>query len=254
MTVRMPARAVLLFAALSVAVSSPGLRAQERDQELKNLQFFSQDVTRDSLIEVMRGFSFALGVRCQYCHTGGDGVSFDGVVFESDEDPDKRKARYMLRLVETLNNSMLPMMADRDEPAYEVSCKTCHRGRPKPVLLTEVLRRTLDEHGRDSTATQYRTLREEVVLDGMFDFGEWEMNVLGERLTSEGRHRDAITIFEINNESYPRSVSIALSLGGLYEEVEDAESAIRYYERVLELAPGNSRAQARLDVLRGGEG
>ena len=221
MKLRMPIGVALMVTALCGAVSSPALRGQEREEELKNLQFFSQDVSRDSLIQVMRGFSFALGVRCQYCHTGGDGISFEGVVFESDEDPDKRKARFMLRMVETLNASMLPMMADRDEPAYEIGCKTCHRGSPKPVLLTDVLRRTLDEHGRDSTVTRYQALREEVAINGMFDFGEWEMNVLAERLTREGRHRDAITIYEINYESYPSSISIVSSLAGLYEEIED---------------------------------
>jgi hypothetical protein len=46
----------------------------------------------------MRHFSFALDVRCQYCHLGGDGVSFDGVVFESDDDPDKVKAKRKTRL------------------------------------------------------------------------------------------------------------------------------------------------------------
>lgn len=234
---------VALFAA-----SAKSARAQE--EGLKNLQFFPPDIARDSLVEVMRGFSFALGVRCQYCHTGGDGVSFEGVVFESDDDPDKRKARYMLRMVETLNHSMLPMMADRDEPGYEIGCKTCHRGQPKPALLSDVLRATLDEHGADSTVARYRTLREEVA-SGMFDFGEWEVNVLGERLAKEGRTRDAIAIYELNYESYPSSVSIVLALGGLYEEAGEVESAIRYYERALELAPGNPRVLTRLEALRG---
>ena len=48
----------------------------------------------------MREFSFALNVRCQYCHTGGDGISFEGVNFASDEKPAKVKARAMLRMVD----------------------------------------------------------------------------------------------------------------------------------------------------------
>ena len=221
-------------------------------QELENLQFFPQDITRDSLVEVMRGFSFALGVRCQYCHVGGDGVSFEGVVFSSDDDPDKRNARFMLRMVETINNSMLPMMADRDAPVSELSCKSCHRGRPKPVLLTEDLRRVLDEDGPEAAVDRYRELREGTLVSGMFDFGEWEMNVLGERLRDEERYRDAIAIYELNVEFYPRSLSIVMALGGLYESVEDSEGAIGYYERALELAPGNGAVQARLEALRGG--
>ena len=221
-------------------------------QELENLQFFPQDITRDSVIEVMRGFSFALGVRCQYCHVGGDGVSFEGVEFASDDDPDKRKTRFMLRMVETLNNSLLPMMADRDVPASEITCKSCHRGRPKPALLTQVLRRVLDEEGADAAVARYREFREQAPMNGMFDFGEWEMNVLGERLRDEERHRDAIAIFELNLEHFASSLSILFELGALYEAIEDVEGAIGYYERVLELSADNERAQARLTELRGG--
>jgi len=233
-----------------LAIASPRAAVAQEDAP-RNLRFFPEDIARDSLIEVMRGFSFALGVRCQYCHVGGDGVSFDGVVFESDDDPDKRKTRFMLRMVETLNRSMLPLMADRDEPAYEIGCKTCHRGRPKPELLTDVIRATLDQQGADSAAVAYRRLRENTGLLGMFDFGEWEMNVLAERLAREGRPRDAIAIYEINSESYPRSTSIALSLGALYEEIGDREAAIRSYETVLRLVPGHARARERLEALRG---
>lgn len=222
-----------------------------QDQGLENLQFFPEDLARDSLIQVMRGFSFALGVRCQYCHIGGDGVSFEGVDFASDEDPDKRKARFMLRIVETLNHSMLPLLADRDTPSSEIGCKTCHRGSPKPALLTDVLRATLDEHGPDSTAARYTALREQTALSGMYDFGEWEMNVLAERLTREGRHRDAITIYEINLEQYPSSIAIVHALGRLHETVDEIERAVEYYERVLELSPGHPQATARLEALRG---
>lgn len=246
------ARPVLALLAVITSFAAPGaLSAQDRP--LVNLQHFSPEIGRDSLIQVMRGFSFALGVRCQYCHVGGDGSSFEGVEFESDDDPDKRKARYMLRMVETLNRSMLPLMADRDEPSAEMSCKTCHRGRPKPALLTEVLRSTLDESGADSAQATYRSLRESTAMSGMYDFGEWEMNVLAERLEREGRERDAIAIYEVNRESHPNSLSIELSLGGLYEVVEDLDSAISAYERALALAPGNQRAEARLAALRGGD-
>lgn len=217
-----------------------------------NLQYFSEDISRDSLVGVMREFSFALGVRCQYCHVGGDGVSFEGVVFESDEDPDKRKARYMLRLVDTLNRSMLPMMADRDEPVTAVECKTCHRGLPKPTLLKHELRATLDEHGADSMAVQYRRLRETRMARGYFDFGEWETNTLAESLGAEGRYQDAIAVYEVNLEFHPESVSILSALGQLHEELGDTDGAVRYYERVLEVSPANRQALARLEALRGG--
>ena len=47
----------------------------------RNLQYFPKDIKRDELILRMREFSFALSVRCQHCHAGGDGISFEGVDF-----------------------------------------------------------------------------------------------------------------------------------------------------------------------------
>ena len=60
-------------------VATPLSRAAPQiPEKFENLQFFPKDIARDSLINIMRGFSFALGVRCQHCHTGGDGISFEG--------------------------------------------------------------------------------------------------------------------------------------------------------------------------------
>ena len=216
-----------------------------------NLQVLPEDISRDSLIQIMRGFSFALGVRCQYCHVGGDGISFEGVEFHKDEDEDKRKARFMLRMVETLNRYVLPMTPERDEPPVTLECKTCHRGLARPLLLKQDLLLVTHEVGVDSAAQRYRQLREEFALSGSYDFGEWETNEVAEQLTAEGRIRDAIAIYELNAEFYPESVSITASLAGLYEREGDVEAAIRSYERVLELRPGHRGAQARLEALRG---
>ena len=62
---------------------------------------------------------------------------------------------------------------------------------------------------------------------GMFDFGEWEVNVLAERLQREGREADAIAVYELNADHHPESLSIQFSLGALYESQGDIESAIR---------------------------
>jgi hypothetical protein len=66
-------RIVLLGTVLIAATSA----AAQMPQKLENLQYFPKDISRERLTERMREFSFALGVRCQYCHTGGDGISFD---------------------------------------------------------------------------------------------------------------------------------------------------------------------------------
>jgi tetratricopeptide (TPR) repeat protein len=80
----------------------------------------------------------------------------------------------------------------------------------------------------------------------------WETNTLAEELADQGRFQDAIAIYELNADFYPRSSAIAASLGRLYEELADTAAAIRSYERTLELRPNNNRVAERLRALREG--
>ena len=241
--IRMGVSASLLF-----AISAAPIAAQIPD-EFQNLRVLPIDISRDSLLRIMRDFSFALGVRCQYCHVGGDGISFEGVEFHKDDDPDKRKARFMLRLVANLNDHVLPLIPERDDPPRQIECKTCHRGLAKPALLRSVLSTVLDRHGADSATATYRRLRESSGMAGVYDFGEWETNTLAEELAAQGRFQDAIAIYELNAEFYPGSYAIAGSLGRLYEQVADTAAAIRSYERTLELRPNRRGVAERLRAL-----
>ena len=233
--------------------SATGAGAQIPD-EFTNLQVLPEDISRGELLDVMRGFSFATGLRCQGCHTGGDGQSFVGVDFADDGDPDKRKARYMLGMVREINGSLLADMPDRDDRPLEIGCKSCHRGQAKPLLLTQDLRIALDEGGAESMASRYRFLRENFATAGAFDFREWEMNTLAEGLAREGRPADAAAVYELNAEFHPESAAIQGSLGQLYEALGDTTRAVARYERLLELAPDNAGARARIEALRGGAG
>ena len=64
-------------AMLALVLLGPTAAAAQIPDAFKNLQFHPEDITKGQLISVMRNFSFALGVRCQYCHVGGDGVCFE---------------------------------------------------------------------------------------------------------------------------------------------------------------------------------
>ena len=108
-------RSLVVVACAAVAAPNSPARAQI-PEKFENLQFFPKDIPRDSLIQVMRGFSFALGVRCQHCHAGGDGISFEGVKFSSDEKAAKRNARFMLRMVDSLNANAFNALPERSNP------------------------------------------------------------------------------------------------------------------------------------------
>lgn len=218
-----------------------------------NLRHYPEDITRDELIGHMRRISLSLGVRCQFCHVGSpDGVSFDGVDFASDDDRHKVAARWMLGMVDELNSRVATELPDRDAPRTEMSCKTCHRGLSRPVLLSQELRLTLDLEGASGLAEAYARARRSLE-SGTYDFGEWEVNFLAEDLESEGRSDDAIAVFEVNLAQHPESASILANLGRLYEARGSVDQAIGAYERLLELRPDDAAVRARLVALRGGE-
>lgn len=233
---------------IAAVVSAHELPSQVPER-FQNLQVLPKGIARDSLVQIMRGFSFALGVRCQHCHAGGDGISFAGVSFDSDDKPAKRTARFMLRMVDSLNRSVFASLPGRSDPPVVIQCVTCHRGLSKPTTLQAELAKTIEQSGVDSAIKQYRGLRETVALDGYYDFTEWRINELARQLVGAGRNAEAIAILEMNAEFNPRSVSIALELGGLYHQRGERDKAIASFQRALQLNPQNQQARQRLTEL-----
>jgi hypothetical protein len=217
-------------------------------QKFENLQHFPKDISRERLTQRMREFSFALGVRCQYCHTGGDGVSFDGVVFSSDEKPAKVKARAMLRMVDQLNQTILPQIPSRAEPRVAVDCVTCHRGLPLPKTLQTTLLEIVTKDGAAAAIARYRELRRDMV-SGLYNFGEWEVNELARRLFEAGNTEAAIAILEMNGEFYPKSAAIDFQLGELHRMRGERDKAIQRYRTALEKAPQHEGARRRLEEM-----
>jgi tetratricopeptide (TPR) repeat protein len=236
--------------ALVFVVTVRSARAQI-PEKFENLQFFPKDIARDSLVQVMRGFSFALGVRCQYCHAGGDGISFQGVRFSSDDKPAKKKARFMLSMVAMLNDTTLAKLPERSTPPVRVACATCHHGLAKPATLASTLMETIEKQGIDSAVQQYRDLRQNVMPLGKYDFGEWSINELARSLMVAGKNTEAIRILELNGEFYPKSSSIDNMLGELYLKTGDKDKAIARFRMQLEKEPNNQPLKRRLEQLTG---
>ncbi len=229
----------------AVLLTAAGVLAQDG---YKNLQFFPEDIPRGELIQHMRAFSFALDVRCQHCHAGGDGISFDGVVFESDEKLAKQKARAMLRMVEYINSTLLPEVPGRRDPAVAIGCATCHRGLAVPRTLGTELAEVIASQGSAGAVARYRELRSEMHR-GRYNFGEWEINELARVLTEDENGDAAIAMLEMNAEYYPDSVAIDMALANLHETRGERDKAIARYGMALEKQPNNARARERLEGL-----
>jgi hypothetical protein len=240
---------IFAVAAALAAVAPAAGQAPQPPWKGKNLQYFPADIKREVLVQRMRELSLALDVRCQYCHTGGDGVSFDGVDFSSDDKPAKVKARAMLRMTDDINRTMLPKIPSRAEPRVEVDCATCHRGRRLPKSLQTTLFEIVALEGAPAAVAKYRELRNAGTHLGKYNFGEWEINELARRLFVAKDLRSAIAILEMNGEYYPKSAAIDFHLGELHRELGEKDKALARYKAALEKEPANQAAKARIAEL-----
>ena len=93
---------------------APFLAFSQEHPAPKNLKILKPD----HLIETMRAFNSALGVKCQFCHVEGD--------FASDEKHHKVVARQMLEMTMNINEKFEPTEG-------KVRCFTCHRGANEPT-------------------------------------------------------------------------------------------------------------------------
>lgn len=238
-----------LFAIVSAcALAAPSAAQQAPEWKGKNLQYFPKEITRPVLIQRMREFSFALSVRCQYCHAGGDGISFDGVDFSSDDKPAKNKARAMLRMTEDINTTMLPKVPSRAEPRVEVNCATCHHGLRLPKSLQTTLFEIVQKDGAPAAVARYKELRADTT-SGLYDFGQWEINELARRLAEAKNTAGAIAILEMNGEYYPKSAEIDYQIGELHVTRGEKDKALQRLRAALAKAPDDARVKARIAEL-----
>src|SRR5262249_27400590 len=101
---------------------------------MTNLQVIPKDTPRAQVITIMRGFEAALQVECGHCHvwTGANLPTND---YATDVKPQKKVAREMLKMVMASNAAIGPaVQAAANRKAQEVTCATCHRGMPIPVV------------------------------------------------------------------------------------------------------------------------
>jgi hypothetical protein len=97
-------------------------------QPPQNLKVLPKDIARPALTAIMRGYTEALGVKCNHCHVE------DMAQRASDDNPKKDIARKMIKMTMDINATYLqgvgqPAMPDQPK----VTCFTCHRGQVTPA-------------------------------------------------------------------------------------------------------------------------
>jgi hypothetical protein len=234
-------------ASLVLALALPAIAEAQIPEKFENLQVFPRDVPRPQLVQRMREFSLSLGVRCEHCHTEeSPGVSNR---YASDARPAKVQARAMLRMVNTINTTLLTQLPSHTTPSVSVECVTCHRGLAIPKTLQTALFETVADKGIAAAIEQYRALRGKEMGSGRYNFGEWEINELARRL-NEGTQPDAATaILEMNAEFHPGSAAIDYLLGEQYRAKGERDKALVRYRSALAKAPDHDGARRRVEEL-----
>lgn len=240
MSIRKTARAAAVAAALAgvLAAGAPGARA---DDELKNLKVFPPTIAKRELVDVMKQWSGALGVRCEFCHEQKVPGDFQSIDFASDKIGHKEVARRMFTMVRDLNGGPLPRAAGEDDAA--VSCVTCHRGLPNPATLDRVVLNATRDKGADAGVQKYRELRERYYGSGSYDFGPGSLQNVTETLAADAAGLDAaVAMGRLNLEMNPDYAEGHVVLAQLLDQKHDRAGALAELELALKLDPGNRYA------------
>jgi tetratricopeptide (TPR) repeat protein len=235
-----------LAAALFVWASARG----QFPDKFTNLKVLPKDISKQELQSTMRGFAFALGVRCDHCHVEKKPAA-SGYDFSADDKEAKKTARVMLRMVGRINRDYLGKLARGDRsPLIHVECMTCHHGLTRPQPLNAVLAASLDKDGLDKTIALYHELRGQYYGTGQYDFGETPLNLLAESLLGNERNADALAVMDLSFAmNHPDSVWSYHMFAMAHQANGQLDQAIADYRKVLELHPDDSWAKQQIDSL-----
>jgi hypothetical protein len=268
--------AIPMSAGLLALAVAPLRATAQLPAKPENLQVLPKDMPTDSVVQIMRGFAGALGVRCQFCHVerqpageapagppaggppagppggagpgGGRGGPFQNFDFKADDKANKRTARVMIQMMDTINTRLLAAIPNRDNPPTNVTCYTCHRGVNKPSTIETVLTRTIARSGIDSAISRYRFLRNDMA-SGRYNFGEQPITDFAVKLRTAGSYDDAIKLLQLNQEFYPNSANIDFELAETYIAKGDKDAGVARLRAMLQKNPNDRRAAARLRQL-----
>lgn len=83
------------------------------------------------------------------------------------------------------------------------------------------------------------------------DIVESSINAMGYRHLENGEIDEAISVFELNTDTFPLSFNAWDSLAAAAMSKGDHDAAVRYYQRSLELNPANNNAARMIRTMKG---
>jgi hypothetical protein len=115
--------------------------------------------------------------------------------------------------------------------------------------LSELIQNATSQTSLADFTTKYRAIRADP--KSKYVNSEAAMNRFGYTLLRNNRTLDAVEIFKLNAEAYPRSANVYDSLGDAYEAAGKKDEAIKSFERALAIDPSYPSSLAAVQRLKG---
>ena len=251
---------IVLLTGSSALAQQPASGGQPAPPPMTNLQVFSKDTPRAQVIQTMNAFNESLGVQCSYCHVQeGPGGRND---FASDEKREKRVARQMILLRDSIN-VMLPAVVGKPAGAgptsgsgfpgapVRVLCRSCHHGLPVPRQIADVVTDAAGGGGAAAGLAKFKELRTQYYGGQEYDFSENGLLTIAQRAMTAKNPDDAIAYLQTNLEYYPKSARTYQAMAQARNAKGDKQGAIRDLEKAVELDPKSVQARNQLQQLKG---
>ena len=224
---------------------------------MTNLQVWPKDTSPAVVLQFMNAFDDSLGVQCNYCHAEQGGR----LDFASDEKREKRVARQMILLRDSIN-VVLPAIVGKPAGAgptsgnghpgapVRVLCSSCHRGLPIPRSIADEVT-DVSTNGGAAGLAKFRELRAKYFGGQQYDFTENALLGIAQRSMTAKNPNDAIAYLQANLEYYPKSARTYQALAQARNANGDKPGAIKDLEKAVELDPANAQVRNQLQQLRG---
>jgi hypothetical protein len=129
---------IFIYAGIVLFITS-GIAATHLPPEKpgwKNVKVIPKNTNDDQMDRIMNQYSKQLGVNCSFCHPDTKPDIFPRRVdFASEEKPEKKIARDMMRMTAKINKKYFNYINNYSFDSFKnavITCKTCHRGLTKP--------------------------------------------------------------------------------------------------------------------------
>ncbi|WP_218620393.1 c-type cytochrome [Flavobacterium sp. I3-2] len=114
----------MIFSAYKI-YEEPEYESIEFNDGFKNLKVLPQNISKDSLMGLMKSYNKALGVKCNHCHSKDK---------SADDVYAKEITRHMIKMTNELNEKEFNPIGEKYKNA--INCATCHRGSTSPMKAT----------------------------------------------------------------------------------------------------------------------